>query len=61
LGLSWRVPDAEAARERLKAAGLDVSEVRSGRKPGTRVLTLRDGTCGVPTLLLQPSPARDHV
>jgi catechol 2,3-dioxygenase-like lactoylglutathione lyase family enzyme len=60
-GLSWRVPDAEAARERLKAAGLDVSEVRSGRKPGTRVLTLRDGTCGVPTLLLQPSPARDDV
>jgi catechol 2,3-dioxygenase-like lactoylglutathione lyase family enzyme len=60
-GLSCRVPDAEAARERLKAAGLDVSEVRPGRKPGTRVLTLRDGTCGVPTLLLQPSPARDDV
>jgi catechol 2,3-dioxygenase-like lactoylglutathione lyase family enzyme len=52
-GLSWRVPDAEAARARLAAAGLDVSEVRQGRKPGTRVLTLRDGTCGVPTLLLE--------
>jgi catechol 2,3-dioxygenase-like lactoylglutathione lyase family enzyme len=52
-GLSWRVPDAEAARARLQAAGLDVSEVRAGRKPGTRVLTLRDGTCGVPTLLLE--------
>ena len=58
-GLSWRVPDAEAARARLTAAGLDVSEVRGGRKPGTHVLTLRDGACGVPTLLLQPSPARD--
>lgn len=58
-GLSWRVPDAEAARARLRSAGLDVSEVRPGRKPGTHVLTLRDGTCGVPTLLLQPSPARD--
>ena len=58
-GLSWRVPDAAAARARLKSAGLDVSEVRPGRKPGTHVLTLRDGTCGVPTLLLQPSPARD--
>lgn len=60
-GLSWRVPDAEAARTRLRAAGLDVSEVRAGRKPGTRVLTLRDGTCGVPTLLLERSgPARDE-
>jgi catechol 2,3-dioxygenase-like lactoylglutathione lyase family enzyme len=59
-GLSWRVPDAEAARARLRAAGLDASEVRPGRKPGTRVLTLRDGTCGVPTLLLEPSgPAPD--
>lgn len=53
-GLSWRVPDAEAARARLATAGLDVSEVRAGRKPGTRVLTLRDSTCGVPTLLLEP-------
>jgi catechol 2,3-dioxygenase-like lactoylglutathione lyase family enzyme len=60
-GLSWRVPDAEAARARLTAAGLDVSEVRPGRKAGTHVLTLRDGTCGVPTLLLEPSPARDDV
>lgn len=56
-GLSWRVPDAQATRARLAAAGLDVSEVRAGRKPGTRVLTLRDGSCGVPTLLLEKSPA----
>ena len=36
-------------------AGVDVSEVRNGRKPGTRVMTVRSGTCGVPTLLVQPS------
>ena len=54
-GLSWRVPDAEAARDRLHAAGLDVSELRPGRKPGTRVFTVRDRTCGVPTLVLEPS------
>ena len=60
-GLSWRVPDAEAARARLASAGLDVSEVRPGRKPGTRVLTVRAGTCGVPTLLLQTGPARDSI
>jgi catechol 2,3-dioxygenase-like lactoylglutathione lyase family enzyme len=47
-GLSWRVRDADAARARLLAAGFDVSEVRAGRRPGTRVLTVRDGTHGVP-------------
>jgi catechol 2,3-dioxygenase-like lactoylglutathione lyase family enzyme len=54
-GLSWRVRDADAARARLADAGVDVSEVRKGRKPGTRVLTVRDGTCGVPTLLIEPA------
>lgn len=53
-GLSWRVGDADAARARLAAAGLDVSDVRIGMKPGTRVFTVRGGTCGVPTLMLQP-------
>jgi catechol 2,3-dioxygenase-like lactoylglutathione lyase family enzyme len=53
-GLSWRVPDADAARARLAGAGLDVSEVRPGRKPGTRVLSVRSGSCGVPTLLIEP-------
>jgi catechol 2,3-dioxygenase-like lactoylglutathione lyase family enzyme len=52
-GLSWRVADIEAARARLVAAGVSVTEVRAGRKPGTRVMSLRDGTCGIHTLLLQ--------
>ena len=39
-------------------AGVDVSEVRTGRKPGTRVMTVRSGTCGVPTLLVQPSAGK---
>jgi catechol 2,3-dioxygenase-like lactoylglutathione lyase family enzyme len=52
-GLSWRVADADATRARLVAAGLDVSEVRAGRKPGTRVLTVRNGTCGIHTLLVE--------
>ncbi len=53
-GLSWLVRDANEARARLAETGFDVSEVREGRKPGTRVLTVRDGTCGVPTLLIEP-------
>ena len=52
-GLSWRVADLNATRARLIAGGIKVSEVRSGRKPGTRVMSVRDGTCGVHTLLLE--------
>jgi catechol 2,3-dioxygenase-like lactoylglutathione lyase family enzyme len=52
-GLSWRVADIEATRARLASAGVDVSDVRTGRKPGTRVLTVRNGTCGIPTLLVE--------
>ena len=55
-GLSWRVADADATRARLAAAGLDVSEVRAGRKPGTRVVSIRNGTCGIHTLLVERSP-----
>jgi hypothetical protein len=52
-GLSWRVADIDATRVRLLSAGIDVSEVRTGRKPGTRVLSVRSGTCGIPTLLVE--------
>ena len=52
-GLSWRVAEIDATRARLASAGIDVSEVRTGRKPGTRVLTVRNGTCGIPTLLVE--------
>jgi catechol 2,3-dioxygenase-like lactoylglutathione lyase family enzyme len=53
-GLSWRVADVDAAQARMAAAGLDVSEVRTGRRPGTRVYTVRTGALGVPTLVIQP-------
>lgn len=55
-GICWRVTDLDATHARLAAAGVDVSEVRTGRKPGTRVMTVKSGTCGVPTLLVQPAP-----
>ena len=57
--LCWRVVDIDATHARLAKAGVDVSEVRTGRKPGTRVMTVRSGTCGVPTLLVQPSTGND--
>jgi catechol 2,3-dioxygenase-like lactoylglutathione lyase family enzyme len=52
-GLSWRVADIDATRARLAAAGVEVSDIRAGRKPGTRVATVRTGTFGIPTLLVE--------
>ncbi len=51
-GLTWETDDLAAARDRLIAHGRDVSEIRTGRKPGTTVFTVRDGTLGVPTLFI---------
>lgn len=51
-GLTWAVTDIEAAHERLIASGFDLSEVRKGRKPGSRVFTVRNGTMNVPTLFI---------
>ncbi len=59
-GLSWRVRNADAARERLVQAGIDVSEIRTGRRPGTRVFTVRSGTRGVPTLVLELDREREQ-
>ncbi len=56
-GISYRTPDVAAARERLAAAGFDVSEVRAGRRPDTRVCTVRGEPLGVATLLLGPDPS----
>jgi catechol 2,3-dioxygenase-like lactoylglutathione lyase family enzyme len=51
-GLSWRVPDAAQAHARLKAAGAEVSDLRTGRRPGTRVFTVRSHAAGVPTIMI---------
>ena len=51
-GLTWAVRDLEAARARLTQAGVTVSDIRKGRKPGSRVFTVKDGTLGIPTLFI---------
>ena len=51
-GLSWRVGDASAAQARLKSAGIEVSDVRTGRRPGSKVFTVRNQTAGVPTIMI---------
>lgn len=55
-GLTWETGDIAAAHERLSRLGLDASPIRKGRKPGSEVFTLRDGTLGVPTLFIAHEP-----
>lgn len=57
-GLAYRVQDLSAAHERMRGAGIELSERRAGLKPGTEVFTVRSGTHGVPTLVLR-DPSRD--
>jgi hypothetical protein len=51
-GLSWRTLDIDETHGLLSERGFNVSPVKAGRKPGTRVCTVRDKTHGVPTLIL---------
>ena len=51
-GLTWEVDDLDEAHARLSAAGVTVSDVRVGRKPGTRVMSIKSHDLGIPTLLL---------
>ena len=55
-GLSWRTPDLEAAHARLIAADVAVSEIRTGRRPGTRVFTVLDRIARAPTLVIGLTP-----
>ena len=57
-GLAYSVPDAVAARARMLEAGLKVSEIREGHKPGTRVFTVSGNPLGVPTLVIEPVVAK---
>ena len=51
-GLSWRAPDIAKTNQRLKKAGVEVSEPRNGRRPGTQVFTVQSHTANVPTIVI---------
>jgi catechol 2,3-dioxygenase-like lactoylglutathione lyase family enzyme len=59
-GITYRVDSVAAHGDRLRRAGVEVSPVRRGYKQGTTVATVRSGTVGVPTLLLE-DPSRGTV
>jgi catechol 2,3-dioxygenase-like lactoylglutathione lyase family enzyme len=55
-GLAWRVTDASQTQARLQRAGVSTSDAKSGRRPGSQVLTVRSNTCNVPTIMLSATP-----
>jgi hypothetical protein len=46
------VPDVAGAHARLRTAGVDVSDIRPGRRPRTQVFTAKSHTAGIPTLVI---------
>jgi catechol 2,3-dioxygenase-like lactoylglutathione lyase family enzyme len=54
-GIAYQCPDLETAAEVLSARGVALTEVREGRKPGTRVATVKSHCLGLPTLLIEPA------
>ena len=55
-GLALKTDDIEATHTRLSEQGVEISDIRDGRKPGTRVCTAKSHTLGVPTLLIEHPP-----
>ncbi len=51
-GLAWRADDLERAHARLQGRGVAVTGIREGRRPGTRVFTVKSHVAGVPTLVI---------
>jgi catechol 2,3-dioxygenase-like lactoylglutathione lyase family enzyme len=55
-GVAWKVTDASETQTRLQRAGVNTSDAKTGRRPGSQVLTVRSNTCNVPTIMLSASP-----
>lgn len=52
-GLALKTDDIDAMQARLSAANVTVSDVREGRKPGTRVCTVKSHCASVATLIVE--------
>jgi catechol 2,3-dioxygenase-like lactoylglutathione lyase family enzyme len=52
-GLALKSQDIDATQNRMREAGIDVSDVREGRKPGTRVCTVKSHAGDVATLIIE--------
>jgi predicted enzyme related to lactoylglutathione lyase len=52
-GLALKSSNLDETHTRLLEVGVEVSGIREGRKPGTRVCTVKSHALGVPTLLIE--------
>lgn len=54
-GIAYQCSDIGHCAARLAKVGVSLSEIRPGRKPGTRVATVKSHCLGIPTLLVEPA------
>ena len=52
-GIAYQCPALDTAAESLRERGVLLSAVREGRKPGTRVATVKSHCLEIPTLLIE--------
>ncbi len=57
-GIAYQVANIDATVSRLQSQGVSTSAVRDGRKPGTKVATIKSHHLNIPTLLVQPTIKR---
>jgi hypothetical protein len=53
--LTHHCPDIAETAGQLEREGVLVSEIRKGIKPGTKVVTVKTGCLGTPTLCIEPA------
>jgi catechol 2,3-dioxygenase-like lactoylglutathione lyase family enzyme len=58
-GITYFSPSLEKTLGILDEAGVEHSPIREGRKPGTRVATVKSHNLGLPTLLIEPARESD--
>ena len=52
-GLAWTTKNIKKTHARLMSEGVEISDVKDGRKPSTLVATIKSHTCKIPTLLIE--------
>ena len=57
-GIALQCKNIEDTVTELTSRGVQASEVREGRKPGTRVASIKSHTLRIPMLLIEPAPRR---
>ena len=54
-GIAFQCPDIERSAAGMMQRGVALSPIREGRKPGTRVATVKSSCLDIPTLLIEPA------